>query len=69
MPKYKVKFYYEEAGSTMIEAKDKEQAQELIYDKLVEDGIDFDFNIKSREFGITEVEKLPNDAEPAIKAE
>lgn len=60
---FKVGVYYEENGYAIVEANSEEDAQQMVYDKLAEDGFvgvekEWSTKTQDREFDVTSVEVL-----------
>jgi len=60
MKTFRVSLWYEEMGSTVVEANSKEEAEEKVRTILSTDGVDKleDFDLSDRDYGIADCEEI-----------
>ncbi len=66
---YRVGFYYQEMGHTLVEASNQEEAEALLTQRLEHEGIDFEFDCNDREYGATNSDEAYQGAVAQVKGE
>lgn len=56
---YKVAFWYTEYGTTTVEAKDEDEAREIVREELADNGLELiDYRTNDREYSAEDVEEI-----------